>query len=192
MTVSSVGLFPLALTIGTGADGAQTLALTLAVATPTSTVTGMAHLTQAISPPLNETVAVAGSYTQLTIIPVSASHLLMTLHSVAGMPLTVRILFSLDWTPISASYQYEIDGVWHSVDNAPVHLTLPLEPGPVIPPALRTGPVVLYGGAMQQAQSSGDLAAMKVLASEAETQLAKKDDLSTALQAAKAVLGPQG
>lgn len=192
MTVSSVGLFPLALTIGTGADGAQTLALTLAVATPTSTVTGMAHLTQAISPPLNATVAVAGSYTQLTIMPVSASHLLMTLHSVAGMPLTVRILFALDWTPISASYQYEIDGVWHSVDNAPVHQTLVLEPGPVITPALRTGPVVLYGGAMQQAQSSGDLAAMKVLASEAETQLAKKDDLSTALQAAKAALGPQG
>lgn len=122
-----VGLFPVSLDVGTHKPGAQQLQLDLLVNTPRRVLTGAATLTQAINPPLDLHVQVAGDYTYLGLIPPTDARILLTLQGrKAGQGPTAPIIFKAqlvlepNWQVGVASYSYEVNGQWHSVEQVPV------------------------------------------------------------------------
>ena len=77
-STENVGLFPVSYRIGTGAPGAQSLALHLLVSTPDTKVNGTAAITQATNPPLDVHSDVWGEYTYLTVMSPGVSKILVT------------------------------------------------------------------------------------------------------------------
>lgn len=122
-----VGLFPVSFDVGNHKPGAQQLQLDLLVNTPRRTLSGTASVTQAINPPLDLQLQVAGEYTFLGLIPPTDARILVTLQGrKAGQGPAAQVVFKAqlvleqDWQVGVASYSYEINGQWHSVENVPV------------------------------------------------------------------------
>lgn len=194
-TQTEIGLFPVSYLIGTGLEGAQTLTLNLLVAPPTHSVTGGAHITQSIHPPLNVHSHVHGHYAYLSVVPISEGRILVTAqgHNGNTANFKLHLVLSHDWKKGIANYSYFDGSKWVEVDNVPAKLNpelksryfpLPLEPGPVILP---NPPIMaLYGVPIQSAIASGDLAHMKTLAAYAKQQLDAQPQLRKELDALKA------
>ncbi|MFJ2279990.1 DUF1842 domain-containing protein [Pseudomonas sp. NPDC087803] len=193
-STENVGLFPVSYRIGTGAPGAQSLALHLLVSTPNTKVNGTAAITQATNPPLDVHSDVWGEYTYLTVMSPGVSKILVTAQGNHGGPgansivnFKVKLVVGTDWREGVANYSYFDGQRWHEVNNAPAHLVesipSPFNPGPVINPHPPILP--LYAAPIQSAIASGDLAQMKNLARLAEQQLEQLPKLRDALDTAK-------
>jgi hypothetical protein len=193
-STENVGLFPVSYRIGTGAPGAQSLALHLLVSTPNKYVNGTAAITQATNPPLDVHSDVWGEYTYLTVMSPATSKILITAQGNHGGPgsnsinnFNVRLVVGTDWREGVANYRYFDGQRWHEVNNAPAHLQeslpSPYHPGPVIIPHSPILP--LYAAPIQSAIANGDLAQMKNLAKLAQQQLDQQPQLQSALEAAK-------
>jgi hypothetical protein len=104
--------------------GAPLLTVTMTVSTPQRTLTGMGRIMQAVNPPLDLTTKLDGDYTYMTVMP-NESHILVVANGYPALPvlqpnLQLRMVLKADWQTGTASYRYEVDGVWHDVEGAPV------------------------------------------------------------------------
>lgn len=130
------GLFHVTYKVTIGApdqpiEGATTLFLSLAVYTPDRSVSGIAKISQAINPPLNQSSKVNGEYTYLTVMP-SNSHILVT---ATGFPnlnwnpkwgigpqllpnFELRMVLEDDWQTGRANFKYtDPDGKWQEAND---------------------------------------------------------------------------
>lgn len=136
MSSSQAGLFLVHYTIGTGAPGAPTLHLSLAVNTAHKTLHGTGEITQAVNPPVNVHARVDGTY--LPILIMGSPSLLV---EATGMPpvhwpdrrrsqgpgpvilpnLFLRMVLDGSWESGTAYYRYQnAEGQWVEVNDAPV------------------------------------------------------------------------
>jgi hypothetical protein len=130
------GLFLACYEIGGDMPGAPLFKLNLGVYTPAETVSGIGHITQAISPPLDIGTKLEGKYTYMCVMPKSC-HILITAtgHPMIKWPqgagigpvippnVDLRMVVTEDWKSGTANYNYCDDqGKWHEITNAPVKL----------------------------------------------------------------------
>ncbi|WP_455926085.1 DUF1842 domain-containing protein [Pseudomonas putida] len=163
-----VGLFPVSFDVGTHKPGAQQLHVDLLVNTPRQRLAGAGTLTQAINPPLDLTFEVAGEYTYLGLIPPTEARILLTLQGrQSGQGVTSPIVFKAqlivepNWQSGFATYSYQVNGQWHTVDQVPVQLD-----GKRIQEQGNHDPAVrLHQATLEAAIATGDLAQLKRLAS---------------------------
>ncbi|AJO77816.1 MULTISPECIES: DUF1842 domain-containing protein [Pseudomonas] len=200
---SPAGLFPLSYRIGEPIPGAPSLALDLLVYTPEQSVRGTSLITQAVSPPLELPTDVWGQYTYLTVMPPSSSKILISAQGNQGGPgsnsvitFKIKLVVDNDWKNGIATYQYYNDHSWVTVENVPAQLLDPAHSYALQAPqqstaALPAYPPIhpLYAAPIHGAIASGDLAQMKVLASQARQQLEQLPQLRNALDAAKDEIG---
>lgn len=136
MSSIETGLFLTKYQVGTGAPGAPTLNLSLAVNTVHKTIHGVGEITQAVNPPVHVHTRVDGTYVEILIM--GAPNLLV---EATGMPnvhwpdrrrgqghgpvilpnFFLRMVLP-DWeSGGSAYYRYQnADGQWVEVNDAPV------------------------------------------------------------------------
>ena len=131
--IPRVGLFPISYEIGGALPGAPLFTMHLGVFTPGETVSGMGHVTQAISPPLDVGTALHGTFTYMTVMPKN-THILVTM---TGYPITgvttgrehgpnvkLRMVLNDDWEAGTANYKYlDHAGEWREVKDAAVKAT---------------------------------------------------------------------
>ncbi|PWB35140.1 hypothetical protein DCO48_03920 [Pseudomonas sp. SDI] len=185
-----VGLFPLSYVIGTDAAGAQRLLLDLLVYTPERTVNGHAHITQAINPPLDLQLSAWGSYSYLTVVPVSQGKILITAQGNHGGPTANSIVaFKLhlvvdnDWKTGVASYQYLNNGQWVSVNQVPAKLdSSRIQEAGTVDKQAR-----LHAATQEAAIAGGNLVALRALAGGDAGQA-----LSNAIDSTKTASGKAG
>jgi len=185
-TAGSVGMpgapilhFHLKVTTGSGSD-----------ATLSWPVSGVANITQSVAPP-NGNIEVGQVYGQATRKPHGALTISLTNQAPNSAPLLGGATFAahFDLLPTwqgTGSFDYEGPATLNQIKiqqvGVPVHGTVvPYAEPPVTPPI-----VVLYGVALQEAASSGDLATMQALAVEGDKHLAAYGDVQSALAALKA------
>jgi hypothetical protein len=194
------GLFPLSYRIGTSQPGAPSLILNLLVYTPELTVRGSSTITQAVNPPLDLHSDVWGQYTYLTVMPPSASKILITAQGNQGGPgsnsiitFKLHLVVSDDWKEGIANYQYYNGHSWVTVNQVPAHLQETVQSSTLSTPEqqgqhnrLHVTSAALYAAPIHGAIASGDLAQMKSLHKAATQQLEQLPLIRTALVAAKA------
>jgi len=199
------GLFPLSYRIGTSQPGAPTLILNLLVYTPEHSVRGTSSITQAVNPPLDLHSDVWGQYTYLTVMPPSASKILITAQGNQGGPgsnsvinFKLHLVVSDDWKEGVANYQYYNGHSWVTVNQVPAHLQETVQSSTLSAPLHRGQPnhplppiSALYGAPIHGAIASGDLAQMKSLHKVATQQLEQLPLIRAALVAAKAEISQQ-
>ncbi|NBF06096.1 DUF1842 domain-containing protein [Pseudomonas sp. Fl5BN2] len=188
----TIGLFHTRIIVANPVIGAPVLTLDLLVDTPKKRVSGVARITQSTSPPVHFHADVWGDYSQVKLDPSSEGHIILNL---AGNPVgpTSHIvetfhlqgILGLDWASGFASYRYQYLGHWHvvqhaAVSQAPVDQQSAERAPQANQPNLHPHP--LYAVALQEAQSSGDLARLKALVAQGEKQLANSENLSQAVQ----------
>lgn len=136
MSSIETGLFLTKYQVGTGAPGAPTLNLSLAVNTVHKTVHGVGEITQAVNPPVDVHSRVDGTYLEITIM--GSPSLLV---EATGMPhvhwpdrrksqghgpvilpnLFLRMILQSWEGGGTAYYRYQnADGQWVEVNDAPV------------------------------------------------------------------------
>ncbi|MGL5814149.1 DUF1842 domain-containing protein [Aeromonas sp.] len=135
-TDTKTGLFLATFDIGKAIPGAPLLRLNLSVYTPGETLSGVAHLTQATNPPLDQASDVKGQYTYMCVMP-KQCHVLVTAqgypiikwpqHAGIGPVILpnfeLRMVLSEDWKSGTANYKYQDNQQkWHEVKDAPVTL----------------------------------------------------------------------
>ncbi|WP_349921178.1 DUF1842 domain-containing protein [Aeromonas veronii] len=135
-TDTKTGLFLATFDIGKSIPGAPLLRLNLSVYTPGETLNGVAHLTQATNPPLDQASEVKGQYTYMCVMP-KQCHILVTAqgypiikwpqHAGIGPVILpnfeLRMVLSEDWKSGTANYKYlDNQQKWHEVKDAPVTL----------------------------------------------------------------------
>ncbi|MGY3858881.1 DUF1842 domain-containing protein [Aeromonas intestinalis] len=135
-TDTKTGLFLATFDIGKSIPGAPLLRLNLSVYTPGETLNGVAHLTQATNPPLDQASEVKGQYTYMCVMP-KQCHILVTAqgypiikwpqHAGIGPVILpnfeLRMVLSEDWKSGTANYKYQDNQQkWHEVKDAPVTL----------------------------------------------------------------------
>lgn len=130
---TSFGLFPVNYVIqpkvhGTPLLGAQVLNLRLLVNTSAKTISGIATVFQAISPPINLVSNVHGTWSYMTTM--SSTHLLIVAEGqgpseilIQGKPqlvenLKIRASVEENWQSGVCNYEYLYQGTWHNVDGA--------------------------------------------------------------------------
>ncbi|MCE4055694.1 DUF1842 domain-containing protein [Pseudomonas sp. Au-Pse12] len=199
------GLFPLSYRIGTSQPGAPSLILNLLVYTPELTVRGSSTITQAVNPPLDLHSDVWGQYTYLTVMPPSASKILITAQGNQGGPgsnsiitFKLHLVVSDDWKEGIANYQYYNGHSWVTVNQVPAHLQETVQSSTLSTPEhqgqhnrLHVTSAALYAAPIHGAIASGDLAQMKSLHKAATQQLEQLPLIRTALVAAKAEINKQ-
>ena len=127
-------LFIVCYEIGRDKLGAPLFRASFTVDTPSETLNGLGHITQAINPPLNISTKLDGSYTYMTVMP-KLVHILVT---ASGYPLIdwpshggigpvilpnveLRMVLNQDWKSGTANYRYrDGEGNWRSIKDAPV------------------------------------------------------------------------
>ncbi|GAA2512393.1 DUF1842 domain-containing protein [Pilimelia columellifera] len=130
------GLFIGSWTIDARQPGAPTVALHCTFDASSGAVQGLAHLIQAVSPPLDVSSRSEGDFTYLSVMP-DSSRVLVTLtgypvlqwrtHGGVGpaqLPnLHVRMLLDADWQRGAATVRYlSSTGGWLQVESAPVQV----------------------------------------------------------------------
>ncbi|MDP9525596.1 DUF1842 domain-containing protein [Pseudomonas protegens] len=188
----TIGLFHTRIIVANPVIGAPVLTLDLLVNTPQKRVSGVARITQSTSPPLQFRADVWGDYSQVKLDPSSEGHIILSLAGNPSGPTSqiaetfhLQGILGLDWASGFASYKYQYQGHWHVVQHAAVSQA-PVEQKPG-ERAVQAGqpsmhPHPLYAVALQEAQTSGDLARLKALVAQGEQQLANSENLSQAVQ----------
>ncbi|ROL86217.1 DUF1842 domain-containing protein [Pseudomonas chlororaphis] len=178
------GLFHTRIQATTGLLGAPILILDLLVNTVQKKVSGVARVFKSTYPPVNFFADVWGDYSQLQLHPSTEGHIILSLTGNPSGPTSqiaatfqLHGILGLDWASGFASYKYCYQGNWQDVQHATVSQVSIPHPEPV-----PHHPVPLYAVAVQQAQSSGDLAQLKAVVRQGEQQLASGDALRSALQ----------
>lgn len=185
-----VGLFPVSFDVGTHKPGAQQLHLDLLVNTAGQHLTGAATVTQAINPPLDLHVEVAGDYTYLGLIPPTDARILVTLQGrqsgqgiASPVVFRAQLVLEQDWHSGVATYSYLIHDQWHSVDNVPVQVD-----GKRIQEKGSVDTAARFQHATREAAiANGDLAQLKRLASGSASAA-----LNSAIDANKSAAGKAG
>jgi hypothetical protein len=180
----SIGLFHTRLIVSNHLLGAPVLTLDLLVDTVKKKVSGVASLFQSTHPPVHFRARVWGEYSEAKLIPTAESHIILTLDGSPSGPLSqiaqtfhLKGILGADWVSGFVDYRYYEQGVWHQVKHAAV------SPSPVIGPVEPPHHVLpLYAVAVQQAQTSGDLAQLKSVVQRGEQQLAHSGALRSALE----------
>ncbi|MGC0152643.1 DUF1842 domain-containing protein [Chromobacterium vaccinii] len=189
MSASSVGLFHTRLIVATPAVGAPVLHLDLVVQTPDKKVFGIASIFQATHPTLAFSAHVWGDYSQPKLDKSTENHIALTLAGSPGSAISqiaetfhLQGLLNADWAQGFASYSYYDNGVWHKVQHATVtEDRRESASASAAPPPHHQHPIPLYAAALQQARGGGNLAALKSLASQAETQLEQESKIRDGL-----------
>lgn len=180
----SIGLFHTRLTVSNHLLGAPVLTLDLLVDTVKKKVSGIASLFQSTYPPLNFRARVWGEYSETKLIETTESHIILTLDGSPSGPLSqiaqtfhLKGILGADWVSGFVDYRYNEQGAWHVVKHAAVSqapaIQAPEPPHHVQP---------LYAVAVQQAQTSGDLAQLKSVVQRGEQQEAHSGALRSALE----------
>ncbi|KAF0864130.1 DUF1842 domain-containing protein [Pseudomonas sp. LD120] len=186
----TIGLFHTRLIVANPVIGAPVLTLDLLVNTPQKKVSGVARVTQSTSPPVNVLADVWGDYSQVKLDPSSEGHIILSLAGNPSGPTSqiaetfhLQGILGLDWASGFASYKYQYQGHWHVVQHAAVsQAAVEQSPGERAVQAGQPHMHPLYAVALQEAQTSGDLARLKALVAQGEQQLANSENLSQAAQ----------
>ncbi|AXI61268.1 hypothetical protein DLD99_12545 [Pseudomonas kribbensis] len=180
----SIGLFHTRLIVRNDLLGAPVLILDLLVNTVSKKVSGVASVFQATWPTVNFRAQVWGDYSQVKLTSAVENHIILNLAGSPSGPLSqiaqtfhLKGILGGDWASGFADYRYEEQGQWHVVKHVAVHQAQTVEPQPVPHPH-----VPLYAVAVQQAQTSGDLAQLKTAVQQGEQQLAHEGALRSALE----------
>ncbi|MFJ2363368.1 DUF1842 domain-containing protein [Pseudomonas sp. NPDC087697] len=183
----SIGLFHTRLNVTNSLLGAPVLTLDLLVDTVNKKVSGVASIFQSTYPPLNFRARVWGNYSEAKLISEAENHIILTLEGSPSGPnsqiaqtFDLRGILGADWASGFADYKYFDQDHWTTVRHAAVSQA----------PALRQERseqahyphLPLYAVAVQQAQTSGDLAQLKAVVSQGEQQLASSGALRSALE----------
>ncbi|MFS2097139.1 DUF1842 domain-containing protein [Pseudomonas sp. Pseusp11] len=180
----SIGLFHTRLNVSNHLLGSPVLTLDLLVDTVKKKVSGVASIFQSTYPPLNFRARVWGEYSEAKLVPTAENHIILTLAGSPSGPLSqiaqtfgLKGILGADWASGYVDYKYQDQGIWHYVKHAAV------SQAPVIErPEHPHHAVPLYAVAVQQAQTSGDLAQLKSVVSQGEQQLANSGALRSALE----------
>ncbi|KPA90212.1 MULTISPECIES: DUF1842 domain-containing protein [Pseudomonas] len=179
----SVGLFHTRLNISQPLIGAPVLTLDLLVDTVRRKVSGIANLFQSTYPPIHFEAQVWGSYSEAKLSPSVESHIILTLAGSPSGPLSqiaqtfhLSGILEANWASGFVDYRYYEQGRWQQVRHAAVSQALEA------PEQHNRHPIPLYAAAIQQATTSGNLAQLKAVQSQAEQQLAQSGALRTALE----------
>ncbi|WP_192560645.1 DUF1842 domain-containing protein [Pseudomonas allokribbensis] len=179
----SIGLFHTRLIASNSLLGAPVLTLDLVVDTVRKKVSGAASVFQSTWPPVNFHARVWGDYSEARLTPSTENYIILTLDGSPSGPLSqIAQTFSLkgildDWTSGFVDYRYNEGGQWHYVRHVAVHQAPTIEPQPH---ERHFQP--LYAVAVQQAQTSGDLAQLKTVVQQGEQQVAHQGALRSALE----------
>ncbi|MFJ2386692.1 DUF1842 domain-containing protein [Pseudomonas koreensis] len=183
----SIGLFHTRLSISNALPGAPVLTLDLLVDTVNKRVSGIASVFQATWPTVNYRAQVWGSFSETRLTANVENHIILTLDGGPSRPPSqiaqtfhLRGILGSDWASGFVDYRYEEQGQWHEVKHVAVHQAPSEQPRP------GPHPQPLYAVAVQQAQTSGDLAQLKTVVQQAEQQLAHEGALRSALEHLKA------
>ncbi|MCX4029654.1 DUF1842 domain-containing protein [Endozoicomonas sp. SM1973] len=134
---SEIGLFPVHYLVQPKVDGkpllgAPVLNLNLLVNAPAGTICGVAHVFQAISPPLNVFSNVHGTWSYMATM--SSTHILLVAEGqgpteiiIHGQPqlvenLRLRASLEKDWQSGVCNYEFLYEGQWHKVEGASVSI----------------------------------------------------------------------
>lgn len=183
----SIGLFHTRLSISNALLGAPVLTLDLLVDTAHKRVSGIASVFQATWPTVNYRAQVWGSFSESKLTANVENHIVLTLDGGPSRPPSqiaqtfhLRGILGSDWDSGFVDYRYEEQGQWHEVKHVAVHQAPSEQPHP------GPHPQPLYAVAVQQAQTSGDLAQLKTVVQQAEQQVAHEGALRSALEHLKA------
>ncbi|CAI8888151.1 MULTISPECIES: DUF1842 domain-containing protein [Pseudomonas] len=183
----SIGLFHTRLSISNALLGAPVLTLDLLVDTAHKRVSGIASVFQATWPTVNYREPVWGSFSESKLTANVENHIILTLDGGPSRPPSqiaqtfhLRGILGSDWDSGFVDYRYEEQGQWHEVKHVAVHQAPSEQPHP------GPHPQPLYAVAVQQAQTSGDLAQLKTVVQQAEQQVAHEGALRSALEHLKA------
>jgi len=183
----SIGLFHTRLSISNALLGAPVLTLDLLVDTAHKRVSGIASVFQATWPTVNYRAQVWGSFSESKLTANVENHIILTLDGGPSRPPSqiaqtfhLRGILGSDWDSGFVDYRYEEQGQWHEVKHVAVHQAPSEQPHP------GPHPQPLYAVAVQQAQTSGDLAQLKTVVQQAEQQVAHEGALRNALEHLKA------
>lgn len=137
MSVSNIGLFPVNFHIqpevaGQPLLGAPVMNLRLLVNAPAKTISGVACVFQAVSPPLNVVSNVHGTWSYMATM--SSTHILLVAEGqgpthilIHGVPqlvenLKLRASVEKDWQSGVCNYEFLYKGEWHQVEGAQMSL----------------------------------------------------------------------
>jgi len=130
--MKNVGLFNANYRISKGLAGGVDMNLNLTVNSVNKRVTGMAHLGQAINPPLNLISEIQGDFNymctmqscNILVVAEGFSPFQPLIHDVPQIyrNLYLRIVLDDNWQTGVANFRYFINNVWHEVTNAKVEL----------------------------------------------------------------------
>ncbi|MDX9674183.1 MULTISPECIES: DUF1842 domain-containing protein [unclassified Pseudomonas] len=183
----SIGLFHTRLSISNALPGAPVLTLDLLVDTAHKRVSGIASVFQATWPTVNYRAQVWGSFSETKLTANVENHIILTLDGGPSRPPSqiaqtfhLKGILGGGWDSGFVDYRYEEQGQWHEVKHVAVHQAPNEQPHP------GPHPQPLYAVAVQQAQTSGDLAQLKTVVQQAEQQVAHEGALRSALEHLKA------
>lgn len=130
--MKNVGLFNANYRISKHLAGGVEMNLNLTVNTVNKRITGVAHITQAINPPMNIISEIQGDYNYMCTM--DSCRILIVAEGVSPFQplirdvplihknLTLRIVLDENWQSGVANYKYCINNVWHEVSQAKVEL----------------------------------------------------------------------
>ncbi len=128
---TAVGAFHVKWAVGNMMPGAPLLHVDAVVVTPSHSISGVARITQAVSPPLDIDFHISGSYMDVTdratthfvLAATQPSHLL-------GAPyLMLCMVLNSDWKTGMASYSYVCGSQHGHQDNVPARIEAALSAG---------------------------------------------------------------
>ncbi|UQS17694.1 DUF1842 domain-containing protein [Pseudomonas sp. HS6] len=176
----SIGLFHTRLIASNSLLGAPVLTLDLLVNTVSKKVSGVASVFQSTWPTVNFRARVWGDYSEAKLTSSVENHIVLVLDGNPSGPIsqiaeTFHLKGILDGTWESGFVDYSYDG--QQVKHVAVHQAPIVEPQPQPHHNLP-----LYAVAVQQAQTSGDLAQLKTVVQQGEQQVAHQGALRSALE----------
>lgn len=130
--MTNVGLFNAHYRITNHLAGGVEMQLNITVNTVNKRVTGMAHITQAVNPPMNIISEIQGDFNYMCTM--DSCHILVVAEGVSPFQpiirdvpqihnnLSLRIVMDENWQKGVANYRYCINNVWHEVTQAQVEI----------------------------------------------------------------------
>ncbi|MFA9372042.1 MAG: DUF1842 domain-containing protein [Labilibaculum antarcticum] len=131
-TMKNVGLFNAHYRITNHLVGGVEMQLNLTVNTVNKRITGMAHITQAVNPPVNIISEIQGDFNymctmqscSILVVAEGVSPFQPLIHDVPQVykNLTLRMVLDENWQKGVANYKYCINNEWHEVTQAQVEI----------------------------------------------------------------------